>query len=610
VHTVKNALIARIFEDIANLLEVKGENPFKIRAYRKAALNIEGLARDIEEIARAGELQTIPGIGKDLAQKVTEYVETGKIGDFETLTREVPESLLEVLGVPSMGPKKVKFLFEEKGVKSLEDLEKLAKAGALKDLPGFGAKTEENILKGIAVLRGGKERTPLGIAVNIARDIIEHLKELPSVKRIEYTGSLRRCRETVRDIDILITSTSPGKVMEKFVALPHVGDILAKGETKASVRTREGIQVDLRVVEPECFGAALQYFTGSQAHNIRLRDMASRRGLKINEYGVFREKDDKKLGGGEEEDIYRVLGLPYIPPEIREDRGEVEAAMKGELPDLVELADIKGDLHLHTKLSDGFHTLPEIVEYAKGLGYRYIAVTEHSKSLKIARGIDEKRLMEQISEIRDFNRGLKGFRVLSGIEVDILQDGSLDLSDAVLSECDVVVASVHSAFKQPREKMTERIVRAMESPHVDIIAHPTGRLIGARDAYEVDVEALIGAARRTGTALEINAYPKRLDLNDRHARMAKEAGVRIAVNTDMHTLEEFHHMRLGVSVARRAWCTRSDLLNTMDADDLLKQLGKGKNVENPLSTKRETSVHSAGVKTRQAAGPYKKKERV
>lgn len=607
---MKNTLIARIFEDIGNLLEIKGENPFKIRAYRKAALNIEGLARDIEEVARAGALQSIPGIGKDLAQKIMEYLERGTIGDYEKLAREVPESLLEVLSVPGMGPKKVKYLFEELKVKNLDDLERLAKEGSLRGLPGFGAKTEENILKGIALLRAGKERTPLGVAMKIAEDIIRNLKELPSVKRIEYTGSLRRCRETVRDIDILVTSTAPGKVMERFVAMAQVADVVAKGETKASVRTEEGIQVDLRVVEPSSFGAALQYFTGSQAHNIRLRDMASRRGLKINEYGIFREKDEKRLGGEEEEDVYEILGLPFIPPEIREDRGEVEAAMKGKLPELVEVSDIKGDLHLHTKRSDGFHTLTEIADYARGIGYSYVAVTEHSKSLKIARGLDEKALREQISEIRELNRRLDGFRVLTGIEVDILQDGSLDLSDSVLSECDVVIASVHSAFKQPREKMTERIMRAMENPHVDVIAHPTGRLIGERDAYDVDIDALIDAARKTGTALEINAYPRRLDLSDMHARMAKEAGVKLVVNTDMHSLDEFHHMKLGVSVARRAWCTRLNVLNTMDVEDLLAQLGKGGRREAARSPRREAGESPAGGKSPRTSSRTQRKERV
>jgi DNA polymerase (family 10) len=539
-----------------------------------------------------------------------EYLKTGRIEELEKLTREIPVTLLQVLAVPGMGPKKVKYLFEQQGVKDLGGLEKLAKEGALRTLPGFGAKSEENILKGLAFLRGGRERTPLGSAMKIAQTVIAGLRELPEVKRIEYTGSLRRCRETVRDIDILITSTSPAKVMKRFAGPPLAIEVIAKGETKASVRTREGIQVDLRVVEPDSFGAALQYFTGSQTHNIRLRDMASRRGLKINEYGVFREKDGKKLGGKEEEEMYRVLDLPYIPPEIREDRGEIEAAMKGELPDLVERTDIRGDLHLHTKLSDGSHTLAEIVARAKELGYRYVAVTEHSKSLKIAKGIDEARLRQQRAEIAEFNKGLKGFRVLSGIEVDIMQDGSLDLADSALAECDIVIASVHSAFKQPREKMTARILKAMENPHVDVIGHPTGRLIGERDAYEVDVEAVIEGAARTGTALEINAYPLRLDLGDFPARMAREAGAKLAVNTDMHVLEEFHNMRLGVSVARRAWCTKHDLLNTMDVEDLLAWLRNPEERKRQRPAQRAARVQSARGKRAQAAKPSHKKERI
>lgn len=569
---MKNERIARIFEEMADLLELKGDNPFKIRAYRRAAMNIEGLPKDIEEIARAGDLEKVPGIGKDLAKKVSEFLKSGRVTDHEQLKAEIPESLLEVLLVPGMGPKKAKYLFENHGVAGIEDLERIIATGGLKDLPGFGAKTEENILKGIALVKSGRERTPLGIAVRIAREIIDNLKGLPEIKRIEVAGSVRRCRETVKDIDVLVTSTDPVRVMGQFTSLPNVSEVLASGDTKSSIRVHEGIQVDLRVVEPDSFGAALQYFTGSKAHNVRLRDMASRKGLKINEYGIFREKGNRKMGGKEEEEIYHVLDLPLIPPEIREDLGEIDAAMKGELPELVELSDIRGDLHVHTNLSDGAHSLEEVAEYAKSLGYGYIAITEHSKSLRIAGGIDEQSLRRQIAVIDELNKKLDGFRILSGIEVDILKDGSLDFSDEVLSICDLVIASVHSGFRQPEEKMTARIINAMENPHVDLFAHPSGRLIGERESYEVDMEAIIKTAGRTNTVLEINAHPKRLDLNDRYSRMAKDLGVKLAVNTDMHSMDEFHYMELGVSVARRGWCSRGDLLNTMEVDELLREL--------------------------------------
>ena len=570
---MRNTVLAKIFEDMADLLEIKGDNPFKIRAYRKAALNIEALPEDVEEVAGAGNLGTIPGVGKDLAQKIQDFLEDGKIGEFETLKKEIPESLLDVLAVPGLGPKKVKYLYDTLGIVSIEELEEEAHAGNLGDHPGVGTKTVENIQKGIALVRAGRERTPLGAAAPLAFEIVEFLKTLPEVENGEVTGSLRRCRETVKDIDILVTSTKPGKVMDKIESLPYIAEITAMGETKAGFSTPMGLHIDLRVVEPGSFGSALQYFTGSQAHNIRLREMAARLGLKINEYGVFRKKDDRKLGGREEREIYETLGLPFVPPELREDRGEIEAAIRGELPDLVEPADIKGDLHTHTNLSDGLYSLEEVALSAKEMGYRYVAITEHSKSLRIAGGIDEDTLRKQIKEIYDLNRKMRNFIVLTGIEVDILKDGSLDFPDEVLAECDVVIASVHSSFRQPEDIMTARIIRAMENPHVDIIAHPTGRLIGERDSYEADMEEIIRAAGRTNTALEINAHPKRLDLNDRHSRRAKELGVKLVVNTDMASWDGFRFMSLGVSVARRAWCSEGDVLNTLDTEQLLQALG-------------------------------------
>ena len=565
-------VVARKLEDIANLLELNGDNPFKIRAYRKAASNIEGLSADVSELVRAGEIEQIPGVGKDLAQRVSEFVTTGKISFYEELTATTPETLLEVLQVPGLGPKKVKYLFEHLGTADIEGLERAVGDGKLKGLPGFGDKTEKHILEGINLVKQSRDLTLLGWAKQLAGEIVEALKASPGVGRIEITGGLRRCRETVRGIYLLVSTTDPELVLDHFVSLPQVGDVVTRTGTSAEIRVHEGDRVNLITVDPESFGAALLCHTGSPAHIAGLKSIADKHGLKIDESGLFREKDKIKLGGSEEGEIYRTLDLPLFEPEIREGTGEIEAAISGELPELVKLSDIKGDLHTHTELSDGLHSLEEVVEYARGLGYGYIAITEHSKSLRIAGGITEGELRSQMRKIKEMNEGLEGFRILSGIEVDILKDGSLDFPDEVLAECDVVIASVHSAFRQPREEMTARIVKALENPHVDVFAHPTGRLLGQRDAYEVDMNALLDTASRTGTALEINAHPMRLDLDDRHSRMAREHGVKLIVNTDMHGLEEFRFMDLGISVARRAWCSKNDILNTEDVVGLLERL--------------------------------------
>ncbi|MBM4141270.1 MAG: DNA polymerase/3'-5' exonuclease PolX, partial [Nitrospira sp.] len=522
---MKNQEIARIFNDIADLLEIKGENPFRIRAYRRAAQNIEGLTRDVAETPK-DELMKIPGIGQDLAGKIEEYVKTGRLQFYEDLRKEVPEGLSILLSVPSLGPKTAKLLFERLKVKDIETLEKLAREHKLIGLPGIKEKTEENILKGIEMVKRGMERQPLGKVLPYANDILEHLKKEAPMKKLTIAGSIRRWKDTIKDIDILATSENPKEVMDIFVHLPHVRDILMHGPTKSSVIINEGLQVDLRVVDEDSFGAALAYFTGSKAHNIRLREMAVKSGLKINEYGIFREKDNKKIGGKQEEDIYRILGLPYIPPELREDTGEIEAAMAGGLPELVELKDIKGDLHVHSKWSDGSHDFEELIHEAKKRGYEYIAITDHSKGLGIARGLNAERLMEEKKEIEAINKKLKGFRLIMGIEVDIRSDG-LDLPDDVLKEMDIVVASIHSGFKQGREQVTRRLVSAMKNPYVSIIAHPTGRLIGEREPYDVDMNEVLKVAKETGTAIEINAYPLRLDLNDVYAKMAKEKGVSI-----------------------------------------------------------------------------------
>ena len=566
---MKNAEIKDLFNEIADFLEIKGENPFRIRAYRRAAQAVEGLAEDIAAIAGRGGLLDIPGIGKDLAAKIQEYLENGSVDYLEDLRREIPAGVIELMRIHGVGPRTAKLLYEHAGVDSVEKLEALAQAHKLSGLPGIQAKTEENILKGIQVWRSGRERMALGSALLLAEGIVHTLQALPEVDHIATAGSLRRMKETVKDIDILVTSTNPTRVMEVFVGLPNVAEVLARGETKSAVRLKENIQVDLRVVDPDCFGAALQYFTGSKQHNIRVRELAQRKGLKVNEYGVFHEKSNRRAAGATEEEVYRAVGLPLIPAELREDGGEIEAALEGRLPTLVTLEDIRGDLQLHTTWSDGAHSLSDLTAGVRAKGYPYMAVTDHSKSATVARGMNEERVLQMIAEVRAANKRLKGFRILAGCEVDIKGDGILDFPDEILHQLDLVQVSIHSRFKMSREEMTARIVRAVQHPLVHILGHPTGRLIGERAAYELDMEAVLAAARTAGTAVEINASPSRLDLNDLHARRAKELGIPIVISTDAHTIAHLEFMRFGVSVARRAWLTPEDILNTRPLKELL-----------------------------------------
>jgi DNA polymerase (family 10) len=566
-----NQEIAKIFNEIADLLEIKGDNPFRIRAYRRAALNIESLPKKIENLSK-DELLRIPGIGADLADKIQNYINTGEVQALTDLKKAIPEGLLNIMSVPGIGPKTAKLLFEKLNVKDIDELETLAAAHQLSTLPGIKEKTEENILRGIESLKRGRERQPLGKVLPIANEIVEFLKKNAPLSKITLAGSLRRQKDTVKDIDILATSKDPLHTMQIFTAMPNVKDILSKGATRSSVVIREGIQVDLRIVESESYGSALAYFTGSKNHNIRLREMAVKKGLKINEYGIFNETDNKKLGGAEEKDIYRVLGLPYIEPELREDMGEIEAALEGRLPKLISQKDILGDLHLHSKWSDGSHTLDELVIAAKNRGYAYIAITDHSKGLGVARGLTEERLLEQIKEVKALNKKLKDFRLLQGIEVDIKSDGTLDFEDAILQQLDLVVASIHSGFKQSSQQITSRLISAVKNSHVSIIAHPTGRLLGERDAYEVNMEEVLQTARQTGTAFEINAYPSRLDLNELYAKRAKELSVPLVISTDAHIINQMDYITYGVSIARRGWLEKNDVLNTLKADALLKRL--------------------------------------
>ncbi len=575
---MKNAGISNIFNNIADLLEIKGENPFRIRAYRKAAFAIESLSKDVAGMTQE-ELQEIPGIGKDLSAKIEEFCRTGAVEAYENLKTDMPESLIDLFAVPGLGPKTVSLLYNKFKVKDIDQLEQLARGHKLAGIPGIKEKTEANILKGIELRKRFSTRHPIGRIMPLADEIIAHLAEQSPVNRISLAGSLRRWKESVQDIDIIATSKDPEAVMKTFAKMPAVTRVIMKGPTKSSVLLKEGIQVDIRVVSEDSYGAALAYFTGSKAHNIRLREIASKAGMKINEYGIFREKDDKKLGGKDEKDVYTVLGLQFVPPELREDTGEIEAAASGSLPELIALSDIKGDLHIHSNWSDGSEKLETLAETAKTKGYEYIAVTDHSKGLGVARGLDEKRLLEQKQKIDAINRKLKGTKILSGVEVNIKSDGSLDCDEAVLRQLDVVVASVHSGFRQAGDKITKRMISAMENPYVSVIAHPTGRLIGEREAYELDMEKVLEAAAKTGTAVEINAYPMRLDLSDSHVKAAKAKKVSLVISTDAHNSGQFEFMNYGVAVARRGWLEKEDVLNTLGAGRLftaMKQKGRRK----------------------------------
>ncbi len=565
---MKNKELGDLFNRMADILEFKSENPFKISAYRKASRIMGDLTQDIEEIAEGGKLKDVPGIGEGMAQKIIEYLKTGKVSKFEEMRKGISDELIAIMDIPGMGPKTLAMIHKEKGISNLSQLEKAVEDGSLIGLPGIGEKKVENIKRGIQLLKQSKGRMNLGIAFPVAKRIVEALREKSGSRKIEWAGSLRRMRENIGDIDILATGPNKEKIIQTFTHLSEVKEVLASGETKASVIVEGGIQIDLRVVEEDSYGAALQYFTGSKAHNIHLRGIAKAKGIKINEYGVF--KGEKKIGGKEEEDVYRILGMDWIEPELREDRGEIEAAKEAQLPKLVRELDIKGDFHVHSNWSDGTSSIEEIARAAQKRGYQYVAICDHSKSLKIAHGLDESRLMKQIEEIDRVNEKMKNFQILKGTEVDILSDGRLDFPEKVLEKLDLVVVSVHSGFKQEQEKMTKRIVRALENPLVHILGHPSGRLLGARDPYEIEIDEVMGAAKQYGKALEINAYFERLDLDDIHCRKAKEMGILLAIGTDSHHLDQMWMISLGVAVARRGWLETKDVLNTLSLKEILK----------------------------------------
>lgn len=568
---MKNQVLAAMFNDIADMLEIKGETPFRITAYRRAARALESMTEDIEAIAARGSLTEIPGIGTGIAGKITEFLATGTCAYYEDLRAQLPPGVTVLMTVPEVGPKTALLLQQRLGVSTIEGLEQACLDGKVRTLPRLGAKTEENILRGIATIRRGKTRHPIGRVFPYAHELLDIIREVPGVRTLGLAGSLRRMKETIADIDVLVTSTDPARVMDAFTAFPKVKQVLAKGPTKSSVVLDIGIQADVRVVEPEAYGAALQYFTGSKEHNVKLREKAIKRGLKVNEYGVFRVPGDVRVAGATEEEVYGAVGLPWIAPELREDLGEVELAERGALPRLVEAADLKGELHLHTRWSDGTESAEEMAKAVKSLGYEYVAITDHSQSLKFAGGVT-------IDELRDHARAVRGIAdkvgiaVLIGTECDILPDGTLDYPDDVLAELDVVIASIHSRFRLSKDEMTLRMIRAMENRHVDIIAHPTGRVLGRREAYELDLERVLEAAHRTGTALELNANPDRLDLRDVHVRMAKEYGVKLALNTDAHSRYDLRNVAFGIGVARRGGLEAEDVLNTYQLPKLLAHL--------------------------------------
>ncbi len=569
---MKNLEISRIFRDIANVLEIKGENPFRIRAYERAAQNIEGLSEDIENFASQDRLKEIPGIGRDLCERIKEFLRTGKIKIYEDLKKAVPEGLLDLLNIPSVGPKTAKLLYEKLKIKSVSDLEKAIEKNKLKGIFGIKEKTVENILKGIGLLKRGKARLTLARAMLIADEFIKPLEKMRDVKKVSCAGSLRRQKETVRDIDILVVSNRPKEVMDVFTKMPQVKDVQAEGRTKSSLRTKDGVQVDCRVVKNESFGAALLYFTGSKNFNIHLRQLAIRKGLKINEYGVFRK--EKFICGATEEGIFKTLGMAYIEPQMREDAGEIELALKNKLPHLIEIKDIKGDLHVHSAWSDGENTIQEIAQAAQNMGYEYIAITDHSQSLKVAGGLSPADLKKKKRQIDKINKQVRDFRVLYGTEVDIDSEGRIDYKDGILKEFDVVVAAIHTGFKQPKEQLTRRIIRACQNKYVNIIAHPTGRLWGLREPYDIDFDKIFKVAKETNTSLEINSFPERLDLNDINCRRAAELGARLSLGTDAHTIEQLELMRLGIAMARRGWLAPGDIINTLGAEELLKVIKK------------------------------------
>lgn len=572
--TIHNSEIAEEFYRFAELLEIEGGNPFRVRAYRNAARTIENLGEDVAAmLARRADLTELPGIGKDLAGKITNLVNTGHFALLDDVEHRLPASLVELATIPGLGPKRIKLLHDELGITSPALLGEAIKAGKLDDLPGFGARLIAKITQTLDRQKKEQRRIRLAAAEAVGTDLLAFLKQASAVRQAEIAGSYRRRKDTVGDLDIVAASDEPAEAMARFIAYPEVSEVVAEGSTRTTVLLRSGLQVDLRVVEPASYGAALLYFTGSKAHNIAVRAMAVKRGLKLNEYGVFRKRH-RVAGTETEADIYRLFDLPYIEPELRENQGEIDAARAHRLPKLVTMDDIRGDLHVHTEASDGRDTISEIVAAAKARNYAYVAITDHTQRLTIANGLDPRRLRRQMAEIDRLNQSLRGIHVLKSAEVDILEDGRLDLPEDILRDLDLAVCAIHSHFDLPRDKQTARILRAMENPYFTILAHPTGRLINSRDAYEIDIEEILRAAKVHHCFLEINAQPERLDLTEVHARLAKEMGVKLAISTDAHSIANLDFMRFGVGQARRGWIEATDVLNSRTWTELKQLLAR------------------------------------
>jgi DNA polymerase (family 10) len=568
---VHNADIAKIFEQIADLLEIEDANPFRVRAYRNAARTVSSLAREVAEmVAENEDLTSLSGIGKDLAGKIKVIVETGKLPFFDELQKRIPGELTKLLDVEGLGPKRVAILHKELGITRLAELQQAVAAGKIRELSGFGRKSEQKILADLNRGKEGKGRMFLAEAEQVAEPYREYLQKVSGVKQVIVAGSYRRRKETVGDLDILVTCKKNSSVMDRFVGYEEVSRIISRGDTRSTVVLRSGLHVDLRVVPEASYGAALHYFTGSKAHNIAVRKIGVAGGLKINEYGVFKGK--RKVAGATEQEVYAKVKLPYFEPELREDRGEIRAARNNELPALIVLGDIKGDLHSHTDGTDGKNSIEEMARAAGELGYEYLAVTDHSKRVTVANGMDEKRLRTQMEQIDALNEKLSGITLLKGIEVDILSEGTLDLPDSVLRDLDIVVCSVHSNFNLSADKQTERIIRAMDNRYCNILAHPTGRMLGTRRPYEVDLERLMREAGARGVFLELNAQPQRMDLTDVQLQIAKELGARVAISTDAHWAANLNYMRFGIGQARRGWLAVDNVANTRSLPELRRLL--------------------------------------
>ena len=579
---MRNLELAQIFSQMADLLEMKEEDTFfESRAYNKAARVLESLEKDVGEIYQEGGLKAlkkISGIGQGLALKIEEFIKTGKIKAYQRFKKESPVDLESLTLVEGLGPRKIKVLYKKLKIRNLKDLEKAAKTGKIGKLEGFGEKSEKNILEAIAFVKVSKGRFLLGLILPLVRQIISHLEKLPQVGKIKVAGSVRRMKETIGDIDILVTSSKPKKVMDFFVQMPEVVKVWAKGPTKSSIRLKGGFDCDLRVIKKQSLGSAFQYFTGSKDHNILTRRLAQQKGLKLNEYGVFKGK--KRIAGQTEKKVYQSIGLPYIEPELRTNTGEIEAALRqaqgkpNGLPKLISYNNIKGDCHCHTDWSDGMETIAQMARAAQKMGYQYLAITDHAGFLKIAHGLDEKRLLKQMAEIDRVNQRISRIKILKGCEVDIKNNGGLAIKDEVLAKLDLVVAAVHSSFKMNKKDMTERLLRVIENPHVDIIAHPTGRVIYKREGYSLDFGQIFKAAKETKTALEICAYFTRLDLKDTDIRQAIENGVKLVISTDAHSANHLSMMELGIATARRGWAEKKDILNTRSLTKFLEYFRK------------------------------------